>query len=68
MRDEQVTRALGRLEERGELTPHRRAAIEELADRLVADLLALFETDERVTGRDDSKAGDEDGEFVLLPR
>jgi glutamyl-tRNA reductase len=43
VRDEQVERALRRLEARGELTPERREAIERLADRLVDRLVAVPE-------------------------
>jgi len=45
VRDEQVERALRRLDERGELTPHQRATVERLADRLTAALLGMFDAE-----------------------
>ena len=45
LRDEHVVRALCRLDEDGELTARQRAAVERFADRLVGELLAMFESD-----------------------
>ncbi|MCU4801901.1 hypothetical protein OB920_16090 [Halobacteria archaeon HArc-gm2] len=40
IRDEEVARAYSRLAARGDLTPEERAAVAELADRIVEELLA----------------------------
>lgn len=65
IRDEQVGRALRRLDDCGNLTPRQRAAVERLADRLTAELLNLFETDEAAIENVD--AGESEGGILLCP-
>ncbi|NHN42768.1 hypothetical protein G9C85_14170 [Halorubellus sp. JP-L1] len=45
VRDEQVARALRRLDEHGELTAEKRAVVERLADRITAEVDDLFDAD-----------------------
>jgi hypothetical protein len=42
VRDEQVTRAIDRLDDRGDLTAEQRAVVERLGDRLTARVLWLL--------------------------
>jgi hypothetical protein len=42
VRDEQVSRALDRLDDRDDLTAAQRAVVERLGDRLTARVLCLF--------------------------
>ena len=64
IRDEQVGRALRRLEENGGITPRQRATVERLADRLSTELLALFDTESTAVGTAD--AGDGEHGIVLF--
>ena len=58
VRDEQVERALRKLDDRGELTPRQRATVERLADRLTAELLGMFDADlEAIEPGDDGETG-----------
>lgn len=63
IREEQVERALRRLEEGGGLTSHQRATVEQLGDRLTLELLALFDADDAKTEPADS--GEAERELVL---
>lgn len=47
IRDEQVRRALRRLDDCGGLTPYQRATVERMADRLTVELLDMFDTDQQ---------------------
>jgi len=60
IRDEQVARALRRLDARGGLTPRQRATIERLADRLLVALHALFAPDANPIDSADTVDGDPD--------
>jgi len=64
IRDEQVERALKRLEEHGRVTPRQRATVERLADRLAVELLALFETDPKAI--ESADAGDGENGVALF--
>jgi|AntRauTorcE11898_2_1112593.scaffolds.fasta_scaffold07908_3 hypothetical protein len=46
IRDEQVARALDRLDERGDLTAEKRAVVERLGHRLTAKMLWLLNGEE----------------------
>jgi hypothetical protein len=61
IRDEQVDRALRRLEDCGGLTPHQRAVVEQLGARLTAGLLELFEADDIAV--EDAAAGSAEREM-----
>ncbi|MBX0286371.1 hypothetical protein [Haloarcula salinisoli] len=64
VRDEQVRRALRQLDERGDLTPQQRATVERLADRLIAQLLRMFDADPETIEVGD--AGDWDDGIALF--
>ncbi|MFB6165722.1 MAG: hypothetical protein ABEJ31_11240 [Haloarculaceae archaeon] len=61
LRDEHVERALDRLDATGELTPEKRRAVEALAERLTAALLAPSRD-----GLREAAAGDDEAVAVAL--